>query len=201
MKEKKKKKNGCIFAGMGFIGGSSGKVSAWNAGGPGSIPGSGRSPGEGNGNPLQYSFFVYLFYTPVFLPGKLYGQRSLGGYSPWGHKESDTLSDWHFHFSLSVRDLHVCSYTFHFPASEKEMATHPSVFAWRTPGTGEPGGLLSVGSHRVGHDWSDLAAAATLETAGFLKHILLFLHANCFSSQNEKRCIFKICCWIIKTFR
>ena len=42
---------------------------------------------------------------------------------------------------------------------EKEMATHSSVFAWRIPGTGEPGGLPSVGSHRVGHDWNDLAAA------------------------------------------
>ena len=43
---------------------------------------------------------------------------------------------------------------------EKEMATHSSVLAWRIPGTGEPGGLPSMGSHRVGHDWSDLAAAA-----------------------------------------
>ena len=43
---------------------------------------------------------------------------------------------------------------------EKEMATHSSVLAWRIPGTEEPGGLLSVGSHRVGHDGSDLAAAA-----------------------------------------
>ena len=41
---------------------------------------------------------------------------------------------------------------------EKEMATHSSVLAWRIPGTGEPGGLPSLGSHRVGHDWSDLAA-------------------------------------------
>ena len=40
------------------------------------------------------------------------------------------------------------------------MATHSSVLAWRIPGTGEPGGLLSLGSHRVGHEWSDLAAAA-----------------------------------------
>ena len=40
---------------------------------------------------------------------------------------------------------------------EKEMATHSSVLAWRIPGTGEPGGLLSMGSHRIGHDWSDLA--------------------------------------------
>ena len=43
--------------------------------------------------------------------------------------------------------------------SEKEMATHSSILAWRIPWTGEPGGLPSVGSHRVGHDWSDLAAA------------------------------------------
>ena len=52
------------------------------------------------------------------------------------------------------------TFTFHFHALEKEMATHSSVLAWRIPGTGEPGGLPSVGSHRVGHDWSDLAAAA-----------------------------------------
>ena len=51
----------------------------------------------------------------------------------------------HFHFSLH--------------ALEKEMATHSSVLAWRIPRTGEPGGLLSVGLHRVGHDWSDLATA------------------------------------------
>jgi len=43
---------------------------------------------------------------------------------------------------------------------EKEMATHSNVLAWRIPGMGEPGGLLSMGSHRVGHDWSDLAAVA-----------------------------------------
>ena len=52
------------------------------------------------------------------------------------------------------------SFTFHFHALEKEMATHSSVLAWRIPGMGEPGGLPSMGLHRVGHDWSDLAAAA-----------------------------------------
>ena len=52
------------------------------------------------------------------------------------------------------------TFTFHFHALEKEMATHSSILAWRIPGTGEPGGLLSMGSHRVGHDWSNLAAAA-----------------------------------------
>ena len=44
------------------------------------------------------------------------------------------------------------AFTFHFHALEKEMATHSSVLAWRIPGTGEPGGLPSMGSHRVGHD-------------------------------------------------
>ena len=44
------------------------------------------------------------------------------------------------------------TFTFHFHALEKEMATHSSVLAWRTPGMEEPGGLLSMGSHRVGHD-------------------------------------------------
>ena len=58
------------------------------------------------------------------------------------------------------RLLSVClTFTFHFHALEKEMATHSSVLAWRITGTGEPGGLPSMWSHRVGHDWSDLAAA------------------------------------------
>ena len=52
------------------------------------------------------------------------------------------------------------TFTFHFHALEKAMSTHSSVLAWRIPGTGEPGGLPSLGSHRVRHDWSDLAAAA-----------------------------------------
>ena len=51
------------------------------------------------------------------------------------------------------------TFTFHFHALEKEMATHSSVLAWRIPGTAEPGGLPSMGSHRVRHDWSDLAVA------------------------------------------
>jgi len=51
-------------------------------------------------------------------------------------------------------------FTFHFHALEKEMATHSSVLAWRIPGTGEPGGLPSLGLHRVGHDSSNLVAAA-----------------------------------------
>ena len=50
------------------------------------------------------------------------------------------------------------TFTFHFHALEKEMATHSNALAWRIPGTGEPGGLLSMGSHRVGNDRSNLAA-------------------------------------------
>ena len=75
---------------------------------------------------------------PVLLPGKSHRQRRLVGCSPWGHEESDMTKRLHFHL--------------HFPASEKEMATHSSVLAWRIPGTGEPGELPSMGSHRVGHD-------------------------------------------------
>ena len=59
------------------------------------------------------------------------------------------------------------TFTFHFHAL-KEMATHSSVLAWRIPGTGEPGGLPSMGSHRVGHDWSNLAAAATISHSSTL---------------------------------
>ena len=81
--------------------------------------------------------------TPGLLLGKSHGRRSLVGCSPWDRKESD-MTEW----------LH-----FHFHALEKEMATHSNVLAQRIPGTGEPGGLPSMGSHRVGHDWSDLAAA------------------------------------------
>ena len=62
--------------------------------------------------------------------------------------------------TMSQTRLSDFTFTFHFHALEKEMATHSSVLAWRIPGTGEPGGLPSMGFHRVGHDWSDLAAAA-----------------------------------------
>ena len=55
------------------------------------------------------------------------------------------------------------TFPFHFHALEKEMATHSSVLAWRIPGTGDPDGLLSMGSHAVGHDWSNLAAAAAMQ--------------------------------------
>ena len=59
--------------------------------------------------------------------------------------------------------LHDFTFTFHFHALEKEMEIHSSVLAWRIPGMGEPGGLPSIESHRVGHDWSDSAAAAAAD--------------------------------------
>ena len=64
------------------------------------------------------------------------------GCNPWGREESDTTERLQFHFDFSL-------FTH---ALEEEMATHPSVLAWRILGTGEPGGLPSMGSHRVGHD-------------------------------------------------
>ena len=72
---------------MDFPGGSEGKASGYNVRDLGSIPGLGRFPGEGNGNPFK-----------VFLPGESYGRRSLVGYSPWGRKESDTTERLHFDF-------------------------------------------------------------------------------------------------------
>ena len=79
---------------MGFSGGSAGKESTCNVGGLGLIPGLGRSPGGGHGNPLQYSCLE----NP-------HGQRSFSGYSPWGHKELD----------LTDKEQHAC--LFQFPSA------------------------------------------------------------------------------------
>ena len=71
--------------------------------------------------------------------------------------------------SLSWTRLSDFTFTFHFHALEKEMATHSIFLAWRITGTGKPGGMLSMGSHRVGHDWHDLAAAAARASKVMLK--------------------------------
>ena len=91
--------------------------------------------GEGTGTPLQYSCL----------------ENPMDGGAWWAAVHG---------VAKSLARLSDFTFTFHFPALEKEMATHSSVLAWRIPGTGEPGGLPSMGSHGVGHDWSDLAAAA-----------------------------------------
>ena len=70
-----------------------------------------------------------------------------------------TSATWVLPIKPKFPSLSNFTFTFHFHALEKEMATHSSVLAWRIPGTVEPGGPLSMGSHRVRHDWSDLAAA------------------------------------------
>ena len=103
------------------------KNSAGNAGDLGLIPGLGRSPGERNGNPLQHSCL----------------ENSMDRGAWWAAVHGVTRSR---------TRLSEFTFTFHFPALEKEMATHSSVLAWRIPGMGEPGGLLSMGSHRVRHD-------------------------------------------------
>ena len=104
------------------------------------------------------SVLIYIYFsavwrrqwhpTPELFLGKSHGQRSLVAAVHGVARSWTRLSDFTF--------------TFHFHALEKEMAPHSSVLAWRIPGTGEPGGLPSLGSHRVGHDWSDLAAAAAV---------------------------------------
>ena len=95
--------------------------------------------GEGNGNPLQYSCL----------------ENPMDGGAWWAAVHGVARS------RTRLTDF---TFTFHFHALEKEMATHSSVLAWGIPGTGEPGGLPSLGSHRVGHDWSNLAAAAAVLT-------------------------------------
>ena len=103
--------------------------------------------------------------TSGLLPGKPHGWRNLAGCSPWVAEVRTRLSDFPF--------------TFHFHVSEKEMKAYSSVLAWRIPKMGEPGGLLSMGSHRVGHDWSDLATiipmSSTPATTSKLLEIVSFV--------------------------
>ena len=82
---------------------------------------------EGDGTPLQYSFL----------------ENPMDGRAWWAAAHG---------VSKSQTRLSDFAFAFHFPAFEKEMATHSSVLVWRIPGTGEPGGLLSLGLLRVGHD-------------------------------------------------
>ena len=102
--------------------------------------------------------------------------RNVGGHQSicWGPKQYSCLENpldrgawWaavHWVEKKQTQILSDFTFRFHFHALEKEMATHSSVLAWRIPGMAEPSGLPSMGSHRVGHDWSDLAAAAANRT-------------------------------------
>ena len=94
--------------------------------------------------------------------------------APW-QRSSEVYHRYSDPNDLLRKRLNICwgyhfAFTFHFHALEKEMATHSSVLAWRIPGTGEPGGLPSMGSHRVGHDWNYLAAAAVAAVCAFPNH-------------------------------
>ena len=103
---------------------------------------------EGNGNPLQYSCLE----NPM-----------------------DRGAWWAAVHGIAKSTTERFTFTFHFDALEKEMETHSSVLAWRIPGTAEPGGLSSVGSHRVGHHWGGLAAAAAAD---------VFLELSCFFNDS-----------------
>ena len=105
-------------------------------------------PGEGDGTPLQYSCL----------------ENPMDGGAWWAAVHG---------VARSRTQLSDFTFTLHFPALEKEMATHSSVLAWRIPGMGEPGGLPSIASHRVGHDWSYLAVATFDQMAQLCTHHLL----------------------------
>ena len=104
--------------------------------------------GECNGTPLQYSCL----------------ENPMDGRAWWAAIHGVTKS------RTRLSDFIFTSY---FHALKKEMATQSSVLAWRIPGTGEPGGLQSMGSHRVRHYWSDLAAATLLLMFNFMPKIIL----------------------------
>ena len=157
----------CLSGEANFPGGSDGKVSAYSAGDLGSILGSGRSSGEANGNPLQYSCLENLMDGGVW----------------WAilhifTKSWTRLSNFTFHFQSSLLISMICirnklSWTSlvaqtvkHLPTVqetwvqslrqedllEKEMATHSSILAWEIPWMEEPGRLQTMGSQRVRHD-------------------------------------------------
>ena len=124
-----------------------------------------ESYGEDNGTPLQYSCL----------------ENPLDGGDWWAAVHG---------IAKSGTRVSYFTFTFHFHALEKEVATHSSVLAWRIPGTGEPGGLPSLGSHRVGHDWSHLAAVAAAEShmvGREEKNNIFSFHTKWISDLNVKK--------------
>ena len=119
--------------------------------------------GEGNGTPLQYSCL----------------ENPMDG-GAWWAAVHGVAKSWTW--------LSDFTFTFHFHALEKEMAPHSGTLAWKISGMEEPGGRPSMGSHRVGHDWSDLAAAAACYYHDFLPWNFLSRQSwpptsSCFSSS------------------
>ena len=116
---------------------------------------------EGNGTPLQYSCL----------------ENPVDGGSWWAAVHG---------VARSRTRLSGFTFTFHFHALEKEMATHSSVLAWRVPGTGSLVGCRLWGPHRVGHDWSDLAAAAAAANESEVSWAIIFIVPN----WNMLTCLF-----------
>ena len=144
-----------------------GKESACNAGNAGLIAGLGRSPGGGYGNTLQFSCLENsmdreAWWGTVHGVAKNWTQlkqlRGEGNGTPLQYSCLENPMDggawWAAVHGVARSRIRLSNFTFtfHFHALEKEMATHSSILSWRIPGTGEPGGLPSMGSHRVGHD-------------------------------------------------
>ena len=159
----------------------------------GSIPGSGKSPGGGHDNPLQYSC--------------LKNPMGRGAWQATVHrvaKSQTWLKQLNMHACNSVitccflvaslvknqpamREIWVRSLGWEDPL-EKEMATHSSILAWRTPWTEEPGGLQSTGSQRIGHNWtSDLTVVSLILILIFI----LMCHLNAFYSAITL-CVFSV---------
>ena len=126
--------------------------------------------GEGNGIPLQYSCLE----NPM--------DRGAWKAAVHGVAEGQTR-------------LNNFTFTFHFHVLEKEMATHSSVLAWRIPGMGEPGGLLSMGSHRVRHDWSDFAIAAVshIHQSDSIIHISTYIYFFTFFTIGYYKILSSLC--------
>ena len=116
--------------------------------------------GEGNGNPLQYSCL----------------ENPMDGGAWWAAVHE---------VARSRTRLSDFTFTFHFHALEKEMANHASVFAWRIPRTGEPGGLPSMVLHRVRHNWSNLAAAPPPTNFISLNIFVVFASGFLFKNKSD----------------
>ena len=147
----------------------------------------------------EHRFFVFLLLkggyrkwqpAPVFLPGESHGRRSLVGYSPRGCKESDMTEGLHFHpIAQWVKNLPAVQRTEETQVwslgqedlLEKEMATHSSILAWRIPWTEGPGGLQSVESQRVRHDW----ATKPCHHSQWDSHCFSFIHEKSYLTDSD----------------
>ena len=141
--------------------GSDGKESACSAGDPGLIPESGRSPGEGNGNPLQY------------LPGESHGQRSLAGYSPWGHKSWTRLSDYTTTTTQSLTLLTI--------STTSIQAT--AILPWTTAATSYLGSLLHFNQL---YFVLLLHSSHNNNNSNFINYIIMLLYMYLYSASTTK---------------